>query len=259
MHWLLLPILATVASVCPPLFNDFQYLGNKTHSTADLVRDLFNKQPDLGWAEIITNTGYPVSIWPTGKIAYCFSSPEARGHLESHMNEAWALWHNALGVAGEQNGHTLEWSEYPFWPSEWPYCFEERRTNNDLWVWNHHSVAMIWENTEREPDFNPSSVTGFIVQDWPGGKPDGRMGTHYNLDQALDFETRENWIATIAHEMGHVFSLWHEHQRPDRNHWVWFNCEALPGYENAKNLVESEGMHDMNEVCNNGALAARPI
>ena len=54
---------------------------------------------------------------------------------------------------------------------------------------------------------------------------------------------------------GHVAGLWHEHQRPDRDHYVRFNCEALPGYDAAKILVDQRGEDKMEDVCNDGTLA----
>jgi hypothetical protein len=47
-------LIAALAVACPPIFNDFTFLGNESHTTADLVRDVFNKQPQLGWVEIVT-------------------------------------------------------------------------------------------------------------------------------------------------------------------------------------------------------------
>jgi hypothetical protein len=55
---------------------------------------------------------------------------------------------------------------------------------------------------------------------------------------------------------GHVFGLWHEHQRPDRDHYVRFNCRAVTGYDAAKIKVDQVGQHSMEQVCANGAIAA---
>ncbi|KAH7076235.1 hypothetical protein FB567DRAFT_596850 [Paraphoma chrysanthemicola] len=255
----LLFFLAALATACPPLFNDFYYLGNETHSTASLVRDLFKQQPQLGWSEIVTMTGKPLSTWPTGKIAYCFDQPKTRNNLESDLKEAWKVWHDKLGDASQANSHKLRWLEFAFWDKEWPYCFLERHSPSDPWVWNPivpYSVAMIMEWETRLPNMAPSSVIGYIPQDWQRGNAEGRMGMRLNLHQAGDFHNHQHWIAALAHELGHIFGLYHEHQRPDRDHWVRFNCAALPGYDRAKEMVTREGNHDMKEVCSNGALAA---
>lgn len=46
--------LVVFVASCPPLLNNFDLLGNDTHSTADLVRELASKNPQLGWSEIVT-------------------------------------------------------------------------------------------------------------------------------------------------------------------------------------------------------------
>jgi hypothetical protein len=53
--------LAALVLTCPPIFNHFYFLGNDTHTTADLVRDTLNIQPQLGWSEIVTMVGFLVS------------------------------------------------------------------------------------------------------------------------------------------------------------------------------------------------------
>lgn len=55
---------------------------------------------------------------------------------------------------------------------------------------------------------------------------------------------------------GHVSGLLHEHQRPDRDHYLCFNYGELRGYDPAKEIVKREDNHDINEVCANGALTA---
>lgn len=51
----LLFLLSFLAAACPPLLNDFTYLGNDTHTTADLVHGLFESdKTQLGWSEIVT-------------------------------------------------------------------------------------------------------------------------------------------------------------------------------------------------------------
>lgn len=65
--------------------------------------------------------------------------------------------------------------------------------------------------------------------------------------------------------------FYHEHQRYDRewpmcvilsctnnlegDHYVYFNCKALPGYERVKVEAEAKGLN-MDAVCSNGYLAA---
>lgn len=47
-------------------------------------------------------------------------------------------------------------------------------------------------------------------------------------------------------DLGHVFGLQHEHQRPDRNHFIWFKCKNLKGYDEAyeKANIDENGWFD---------------
>lgn len=47
--------LAAIVTACPPIFNDFYYLGNETHTTADLVKDFYKKKATQGWSEVVTH------------------------------------------------------------------------------------------------------------------------------------------------------------------------------------------------------------
>lgn len=54
---------------------------------------------------------------------------------------------------------------------------------------------------------------------------------------------------------GHVFGLWHEHQRSDRNEYLNFECNNLANYEETKREVERRGEHTMSQVCKSGYLS----
>jgi hypothetical protein len=60
---ILLLMLSALVAACPPLFNDFTYLGNDTHTTADLVRGLYEQLgPQQGWDEIATKVRNRLSM-----------------------------------------------------------------------------------------------------------------------------------------------------------------------------------------------------
>jgi hypothetical protein len=146
-----------------------------------------------------------VQTWPGGVIPYCFDQPSTREHLEADLQEAWHLWSDKLGPAGEEHGHKLQFFEYIFWPENWQYCYKERKHENDPWEWNpkvFYGVATIMESVVRVPGLNPSAVVGFIPQDWPRGEPAGRMGIRINREQRGDYGTHQAWIAALAHELG---------------------------------------------------------
>ncbi|KAF2629471.1 hypothetical protein BU25DRAFT_447412 [Macroventuria anomochaeta] len=61
---------------------------------------------------------------------------------------------------------------------------------------------------------------------------DDSIGPTHSSSLSEDKETVSNnqiWIAVLAHELGHMFGFWHEHQRHVENHYVWFNCAAVKG------------------------------
>lgn len=41
----------------------------------------------------------------------------------------------------------------------------------------------------------------------------------------------------MAHELGHAIGIQHEHQGPDRDSFVRFNCRKLEGYREAKEKI----------------------
>lgn len=54
--------------------------------------------------------------------------------------------------------------------------------------------------------------------------------------------------------VGHVFGLWHEHQRPDRDNYLHFECKNLQGYDETKKGFEEKGSYTIEEVCTSAGL-----
>ncbi|KAK3680215.1 hypothetical protein LTR78_000593 [Recurvomyces mirabilis] len=44
-------------------------------------------------------------------------------------------------------------------------------------------------------------------------------------------------VSSLVHEMGHTMGLLHEHQRPDRDHFMKVDCTKLKSYKEAETLV----------------------
>ena len=65
---------------------------------------------------------------------------------------------------------------------------------------------------------------------------------------------RQTGLTTTAHEFGHAFGLLHEHQRPDRNDHVSYNCKMLIGYPAALYRALQDGFTE-SDLCNVAIVA----
>lgn len=56
------------------------------------------------------------------------------------------------------------------------------------------------------------------------------IGWCKNCDLTMSLDTWNCNVNTYVHEFGHALGLQHEHQRPDREQYMHFNCSALADY-----------------------------
>ncbi|KAH7072074.1 hypothetical protein BKA63DRAFT_568004 [Paraphoma chrysanthemicola] len=82
----------------------------------------------------------------------------------------------------------------------------------------------------------------------------GEQGRHI-LQQGLGNEDFQI-LWSMAHELGHVFGLLHEHSRPDRDNYVQFNCINLAGFEEALKRAYADG-YNKQDLCTREDVADR--
>lgn len=64
-------------------------------------------------------------------------------------------------------------------------------------------------------------------------------------------------VMQLAHELGHVWGLWHEHQRETRDNFVHFECSNLDSYSELKERLQTHPIdpsHTIDRVCKDANL-----
>jgi hypothetical protein len=101
--------------------------------------------------------------------------------------------------------HELQFFEF-IYTEDWWYRYQQRKKDDDPWIWNSkipYGAASILEATVPTPGaYGPSSVIGYIPQDWPAGSPIARIGLRLHQNESGNYGSHQAWIATLAHEMG---------------------------------------------------------
>ncbi|KAF2746964.1 hypothetical protein M011DRAFT_72460 [Sporormia fimetaria CBS 119925] len=258
--------LLSVASGCPPPFNNFDFLGNSTEDTAAIIDAAFRAgeldkylEPTMdsqaGWHDAVSKRGSITKPWPkspsNGKPApivelpFCLRDPYAEVHAKYVLETALQVWRvNGLGEPGPHSGHRLQWT----FADPGTYCRHPDGNWNKA-VHGHTIEVLI------NPAISGGAASlGFTPPAW-----DSRPGRH-QLALGEDvwklplFEA----LPVVAHEIGHLFGLTHEHQRPDRDHYVKFMCHNLVGYEAVKREVENNPKRNgdtIEKICEDCSVA----
>ncbi|KAF9730577.1 hypothetical protein PMIN01_11446 [Paraphaeosphaeria minitans] len=168
-------------------------------------------------------------------IPYCYVDKRSYDRIGApcRMREATLLWADALGRGpSKQTGHSL--------------MFYESRREDDYCCTRYHY------GSENQP-----IAPGDFSCDWDDKRwPEGTLAIHW-VDEAKSGESAEgrlgymsyannhqkdrhfvglpdkSTVADIAHELGHVLGMVHEHQRWDRDDHVEFRCRNLRGMREA--------------------------
>jgi hypothetical protein len=154
-------------------------------------------------------------------IYWCFKDELAETKIGiARMAQAWAVWTDVIGTASPKNQHALEFVQ-------WKPATGEREDGMPP-----ATVIVAWD-----PDLNGGAASPAYM-----GKD---CNTHFiKVGPTLPEERglvdlHPTWV--LAHELGHVFGLLHEHQRPDRDTFIRYRPENVVGFQAAKREAEIRG------------------
>lgn len=246
--------LAAIATACPSFLpHGLEYKTSDRNHNETIARR---------WTEVVTHPRNFVQPWPRWldgrtRIRYCFTNPETFDLLDQLVSSAVTLWFNHLGPPGATSGHSLSILEHPL-----SYCFLPGNTANPSarFTWN----PQVQDDTVHIMiDYNMVASAGASA-----GYSDGAIQRHIELPLKgrhvihvsprliTEFQGGNmRTIATLAHEFGHVIGLEHEHQRADRDQYVYFDCTGLIGYAEKAAEVQAVGKHTMEQVCSDPFIA----
>lgn len=113
---LLVALMVLVARVlsCPSPLNNFAFVGNGTHTSAQLIDAALDSEGGIGRTEVVSDfLNNPVKVWPkdsgayTSTIPYCYANGNAKLKLSNWILGALSLWINKIGNPGYENNHGL--------------------------------------------------------------------------------------------------------------------------------------------------------
>ncbi len=157
--------------------------------------------------------------WPENTIKYSFKDDDAEDKLEKPIKEAFKIWTDA----GLRDVIKMEKVDYKA---------------------NSHALVISLNS-----DNKMNSQIGYMDS---GEAEPNRM----SIDPKARFTPGELKVA-LAHELGHVFGLLHEHQRDDAPNYVVFNCDNLADYDTFKDGKDKNGKKwDMKKLCTDRKAAA---
>ncbi|KAG9186329.1 hypothetical protein G6011_02885 [Alternaria panax] len=251
---LLLALLyATLSSACVFPFNNPRLTNASL--VADYAADLQTKYGNggehgggNGWATVIGAGTTDMLAWPDNSksgtklvnIYYCFASHKDFTDLKDI---------DALGDPFH-NGHRFDGFHHFYDKStnSHPRCYRGN-TNTGERIWNREVPEGTLVIESRAPESGSWATLGYLDKTM-NSDPDRHTLTIGSKGYGA------YWPAEVAHELGHVLGLVHEHQRKDRDNFINFDCSKLLGYDEAKAEIEShsEWGISIDEVCKSNNL-----
>ncbi|RAL14758.1 uncharacterized protein BO97DRAFT_412062 [Aspergillus homomorphus CBS 101889] len=167
-------------------------------------------------------------LWPKGVVSVCYESAATQHKYEPLLRDAMFLWY-AAGL---------------------PETFKLQSTSPDICAVGIYDTVTVYDTPRlystnigmppMVPNEGVALVQHKMFLSTPADHPD------YVI------------LANIAHEIGHVFGLVHEHQDPalwrdfDGGEWVFkFNCENLEDFDRVTRGMTREQIYGPEGVCVN--------
>lgn len=179
--------------------------------------------------------------------------------LSTQLGLGWAIWYSSIDDPGKDSGHSLSFKRVLVPGGANPWCRDDK--NN----WNpdipKHALVVYLDDNEAAMGgtttvgYTPDEKNSDAGRHWMrmgGSATDWDYGT-YRHDVSMR-KGEMTYGRDVAHKLGHAFGLLHEHQRPDRNDHVDYNCKMLIGYDAALIRAIKDG-HTPLELCNKAIVA----
>ncbi|KAH6625703.1 hypothetical protein C7974DRAFT_414198 [Boeremia exigua] len=230
-------------------------------SNTTIVHDALAEQARLGpraasalraglaqpWPQLVRN-GQQLRV-----IRYCYATKLYRDYLHcSKFNPALKLWADKLGhPASAQSGHAVAWEEANDGGAPGKrkrrYCYSTYEHGKGG-TWNKN-VPIDTLAIFLDPTFDGArATTGYDAASTDEGRHQMVLG--------VDSDPVE-----IAHELGHVLGMSHEHIRSDRDAHVLYTCTSVLGYADALSRamatesLSAEAAHQ--RLCDDRAFAQK--
>lgn len=155
--------------------------------------------------------------WPHGKINYCFMGANENA-MEDIFDAAWGIW--------------AQFNDFPMKKTRLDSCDEDYYSSEGL---------------QRQ------DVLYVIQQN--GGHPSSSVGRKSKNELKFDpgfSGASGNIAASIVHELGHVFGLLHEHQKPGADRHIEYKCKNLADFDEK---TKGKSKQQVNAMCSSQAAA----